>query len=55
LIHDSLISADKYSIKLENDSLYLNGNLQPNDVLDTYAPFLGGAKKLQIEYSKESD
>jgi K(+)-stimulated pyrophosphate-energized sodium pump len=45
LIHDSLISADKYSIKLENDSLYLNGNLQPNDVLDTYASLLGGAKK----------
>lgn len=55
LIQDSLISADKYSIKLENDSLYLNGNLQPNDVLDTYAPLLGGAKKLQIEYSKESN
>jgi K(+)-stimulated pyrophosphate-energized sodium pump len=55
LIHDSLISADKYSIKLENDSLYLNGNLQPNDVLDTYASLLGGAKKLQIEFSKQSD
>ena len=55
LIHDSLISADKYSIKLENDSLYLNGNLQPNDVLDTYASLLGGAKKLQIDYSTQAD
>jgi K(+)-stimulated pyrophosphate-energized sodium pump len=53
LIHDGLINADKYSIKLENDSLYLNGKLQPNDVLDEYAHLLKGATRLQIEYEKE--
>jgi hypothetical protein len=55
LIKDGLIKGDLYSIRLSNDSLFINGNLMPADVLDTYAPLLKGAKKLQIEYSKESE
>jgi K(+)-stimulated pyrophosphate-energized sodium pump len=53
LIHDGRISADKYNLKLENDSLYINGTLQPNDVLDTYAPQLNGLSKFQVDYVKQ--
>lgn len=53
LIKDSLINEDKYSIKLENDSLSINGVIQPNDVLDTYAPQLNGLTKFQVEYVKQ--
>jgi hypothetical protein len=53
LIRDGRISADKYNLKLENDSLYINGVLQPNDVLDTYAPKLNGLTKFQVDYVKQ--
>jgi hypothetical protein len=55
LIHDGRISAEKYSLKLSNDSLFINGDLQPDDVLDTYAPQLNGLTKFQVDYIKQVD
>jgi len=53
LIRDGRINADQYRIKLGNDSLFINDVLQPNDVLDTYAPQLNGLSKFQVEYVKQ--
>jgi K(+)-stimulated pyrophosphate-energized sodium pump len=53
LIRDGRINADQYRIKLGNDSLFINDVLQPNDVLDTYAPQLNGLTKFQVEYVKQ--
>lgn len=48
LLKDSLISANGFSLKLKNDSLFINGTLQSKETLDKYRSLLNGNTELEV-------
>ncbi len=49
LLKDSLINAEGFTVRLKNDSLFINGTLQSTETLNKYRPLLKGNTEFEVK------